>query len=207
MCSDWGGRSFYNIFLEVILSLFRNSSLNSFSSAVFKQWVYFFDWLSKKSMTGFFFLFLACHWIVSVYSGVSVYFATEQYIVHSLSEGGRLLTRWQNEKKTLCQLLVGTCLSITLLFKALPVDFMDGLSGNAVKFTHWIIAVTPPLRLLHSCEPYVKASKRLKANWNFFSALRMHLNKQGVRGKIKMKCTWTTGTKQNKKDKVQNLCN
>lgn len=67
--------------------------------------------------------------------------------------------------------------------------------------------MTPPLRLLHSCEPYVKASKRLKANWNFFSALRMHLNKQGVRGKIKMKCTWTTGTKQNKKDKVQNLCN
>ncbi len=41
----------------------------------------------KKYDRTFFFSFLTCPKIVSVYSGVSVYFATEQYKVHSRSEG------------------------------------------------------------------------------------------------------------------------
>lgn len=109
------------------------------------------------------------------------------------------------QQQTLCQPLVGRCLNITLPFKALPADFMDGLSGNAMKFNHWIIVVTPPLGLLHSCEPYVKASKVWRQTGTSSACFECTWIK-GQWEENKMKCTWTTGTEQTKKKTKCKIC-
>lgn len=118
--------------------------------------------------------------LLKVSSGVSVYLATVQYIVHSLSKGQALTTWQKNRKKTANTVwAVSGNMFENLPFKALPLDFMDGPSGNAMKFIHWIMLrhrLCCMLVTFYLWAVREKAKKSLKANWNFFSAPQMHLN-------------------------------
>lgn len=109
------------------------------------------------------------------------------------------------QQQTLCQLLVGTCLNITLPFKASPVDFMDGLSGNAIKLNHWIIVVAPPLRIYIPVSGTWKSQKS-EGKLELLQCASNALENRGSERKIK----WNAHGPQvqnKKKDKVQNLCN